>query len=150
MRGLKNNRIARLNMEIKLLTDPETFPSQEVLKSALGKTYSVFAALEAQLTQDEFALTFNWRYYNDYKAWLCKVAYKKKTVFWLSVWKGFFKTSFFFLKRHMEGIAELDIAEESYLMEKEWGKMIPVIFNVRSKKQFADLFKVVEFKKAAK
>ena len=137
-------------MEIKQLTDPEIFPSQEVLKSALGKAYSVFEALESQLTQDEFALTFNWRYYNDYKEWLCKVAYKKKTIFWLSVRKGFFKTSFFFLKRHIEGIEALNIGEDSYLMEQEWAKMISIIFNVRSKRQFSDLFKMVRFKKGAK
>ncbi|PKP08994.1 MAG: hypothetical protein CVU09_13085 [Bacteroidetes bacterium HGW-Bacteroidetes-4] len=36
-----------------------------------------------------------WRYYNDGKAWLCKVSYKKKTVFWLSVWEAYFKVAFY-------------------------------------------------------
>ena len=137
-------------MEIQLLREPEIFPSKEVLKNLLGKVYDVFETLETQVTQSDFALTLDWHYYNDGKSWLCKVCYKKKTVFWLSVWDGFFKTSFFFLERHMEGIAALDINKNSFIIEKEWGKMIPLIFNIKNKKQFPDLLKMVEFKKKAK
>jgi hypothetical protein len=106
--------------------------------------------MEAQLMQPEFGLAFEWRYYKDSKAWLCKVAHKKKTVFWLSVWDGFFKTSFFFLERHLEGIAVLAIDESCCMVEKEFGKMIPFIFSISSKKQLPDVLKMVQFKKAAK
>ena len=135
-------------MEKQLLIEREIFPSEEVLKAVLGNVYSVYEALETQLTQD--GITFVWHYYKDSKSWLCKVANKKKTVFWLSVWDGFFKTSFFFLERHLEGIAALAIAENSYTMEKEWGKMIPFLFNISSQKQFPDLLKMIQYKKAAK
>jgi hypothetical protein len=137
-------------METQLLREQEISPSKEILKEALGKVYNVLEELETRLTQDEFALTFDWHYYRDSKAWLCKVSHKKKTVFWLSVWDGFFKTSFFFLERHMEGISVLKINENSFTIEKEWGKMIPLIFNINSKKQFPDLLKMVEFKKKSK
>jgi hypothetical protein len=137
-------------METMLLTNPAIFPSNEVLKDALGKAAGAFEELETQLTNAEFALSFNWHYYKDSKGWLCKVAHKKKTIFWLSVWNGFFKTSFFFLERHLEGIAALDTDENSFTMEKEWGKMIPLIFNIDNKKQLADLIKIVKFKKEAK
>ena len=137
-------------METQLLRQPEIFPSGEVLKEALGEAYNVLEDLEKLLTQEEFALTFNWHYYNDGKSWLCKVSHKKKTVFWLSVWDGFFQTSFFFLERHLEGIAALQIEENSYTMAKEWGKMIPVIFKIKNKKQIPGLLKMVEFKKKAK
>ena len=137
-------------METQLLRESEIFPSKEVLKHALGKVYDVLEALETTLTQDEFALTFDWHYYKDSKGWLCKVSHKKKTIFWLSVWDGFFKTSFFFLERHLEGIAALQTNENSFTLEKEWGKMIPLIFNINDKKQLSDLLKVIEFKKKAK
>ena len=137
-------------MEIQLLREPEIFPSKEVLKNVLGDVYSVLEELETRLTQDEFGLTFDWKHYKDSKAWLCKVCHKKKTVFWLSVWEGFFKTSFFFLERHLEGIAALEIDNNNFKLEKEWGKMIPLIFNINDKKQFPDLLKIIMFKKAAK
>ena len=126
-------------MEIQLLKEQEIFPSVEVLKYALD---SVLEELETLLTQDEFALSFEWRNYRDSKAWLCKVSHKKKTIFWLSVWEGFFKTSFFFLERHLEGIAALEMDENSCKMEKEWDKMIPFIFNINDKSQFSDFLKM--------
>jgi len=137
-------------MEIRLLTEQETFPSKEVLRDTLGNVYEVFEDLETQLSQNEFALIYDWHYYKDSKGWLCKVCHKKKTIFWLSVWDGFFKTSFFFLERHLEGIADLNIAENSFVIEKEWGKMIPLIFNISNQKQFPDLLKIISFKKASK
>ena len=128
-----------------LLREPETYPSGEVLKNLLGSAYEALEELEMHS-----GLTFEWRYYKDSKAWLCKVCHKKKTVFWLSVWDGFFKTTFFFLERHLEGIAALEIDTNSYELQKEWGKMIPFIFNIRNNQQLSDLLKMVAFKKAAK
>ena len=137
-------------METQLLREQEVFPSKEVLKSLLGKVFDVLEAFETRLTQDDFALTFDWHYYKDGKSWLCKVSHKKKTVFWLSIWDGFFKTSFFFLERHLEGIAALGIDDNSYKFEKEWGKMIPLLFCVSDKKQLPDLLTMVAFKKMSK
>jgi hypothetical protein len=137
-------------MENMLLQDPEIFPSKEVLRYVLGKVYAIFEELETLLVQDEFALTFDWHYYKDSKGWLCKVSFKKKTVFWLSIWEGFFKTSFFFLERHLEGIAALQLDENSCRLEKEWGKMFPLIFNIHNNQQLSDLLKVIEYKKKAK
>ena len=137
-------------MEIQLLKEQEIYPSEEVLKSVLGEVYSVFEELKTRLAQDEFALTFEWRYYRDSKSWLCKVCHKKKTIFWLSVWEGFFKIGFFFLERHLEGIAALEMNENNYTVEKEVGKLIPFIFNINDKRQFSDLLKIIRFKKTAK
>jgi hypothetical protein len=137
-------------METQLLREQEIFPSKEVLKNVLGEVYEVLEELETILAHDKFALTFDWHYYKDSKGWLCKVCHKKKTVFWLSVWDGFFKTSFFFLERHLEGIAALQIDDNSFTVEKEWGKMIPLIFNINDKNKFPDLLKVIEFKKKSK
>ena len=132
-----------------LLREQGIYPSKEVLSQTLGEVYSVLESLEMQLTA-KFGLTFDWHYYKDSKGWLCKVAHKKKTIFWLSVWDGFFQTSFFFLDRHLEGIAALEMDENSFTMAKEWGKMIPFIFKISDKTHLPDLLKMVEFKKNAK
>ena len=58
--------------------------------------------------------------------------------------------SFFFLERHMGGIEALGLSRNGFVVEKEWGKMIPLIFDIRDEGQFSDLLKVVEFKKKAK
>ena len=129
-----------------LLRDAFIEPTETVLKDMLEDVYAVYKKLQ-QLTPE---LSYDWHYYKDSKGWLCKVSYKKRTVFWLSVREGFFKTSFFFLERHLEGIAALGIKAGSFSREKEWGKMIPFIFDVSSEKQLPDLLKMIEFKKKAK
>ena len=140
-------------MEKQLLREPDIFPSKEVLKDILGSVYNVLEELEARLTQDEFALTFDWHYYNDGKSWLCKVIHKKKTVFWLSIWEGFFKTTFYFMERHLECIAALDISEqikEDFCCMKPVGKLLPLQINIDKQEQIADLLKIVQYKKRAK
>ena len=140
-------------METQMLREKEIFPSKEVIKDVLGDGFDLYEMLETQITQGKNALTMDWRYYNDGKSWLCKVCHKKKTVFWLSAWDGFFKTTFFFLERHLEGIAALDISEpikEEFLQTKSVGKLLPMIIDINSREKLSDLLKVIEFKKKAK
>jgi len=140
-------------MEIQLLREPGIFPSKEVLKEALGNVYYVLEELENQLTQGETALNFDWHYYKDGKSWLCKVCHKKKTVFWLSVWKGCFRTTFYFLERHLEGIANLEISEqitENFCRTKSVGKLLPMLIHIDKQEQLTDVLKIIEFKKKAK
>ena len=96
-------------METRTLTDPAVSPSRKVLEHALGKAYSAYEDLMNTITGNNFELTPLWHYYNDGKAWLCKVQYKKKTVFWLSVWDKYFKMAFYFTEKNSKGIFELSI-----------------------------------------
>ncbi|ULQ60863.1 DUF3788 domain-containing protein [Brucepastera parasyntrophica] len=86
-------------MNNQLLRDASVFPDGKILESALGKAYPVYSEFMDTITSGEYNLEPEWRYYNDGKAWLCKIQYKKKTVLWLSVWERFFKTSFFFTEK---------------------------------------------------
>jgi hypothetical protein len=86
-----------------LLRNADTFPSDKVLKDALGDVYIVLESFLGTITNEEYHLNIDWRYYNDGKAWLGKVQHKKKTVLWLSVWEDFFKVSFFFTEKHFSG-----------------------------------------------
>ncbi len=137
-----------------LLRDADIFPSDRILEEVLGENiYNVLVSFLETVTNNENALTLEWRYYNDGKAWLGKVVHKKKTIFWLSVWEGFFKTSFFFTEKHLEAIAELDISEiikDEFAKAKTIGKLIPMIFDISKENQLGDLLTVVRFKKSLK
>ncbi|WP_308601575.1 DUF3788 family protein [uncultured Dysgonomonas sp.] len=136
-----------------LLRDADIFPSDKILEDALGEGFNVLVSFLETITNNEYALTLEWRYYNDGKAWLGKAVYKKKTIFWLSVWEGFFKTSFFFTEKHLEAIAKLDISEtikDEFAKAKTIGKLIPMIFDVNKENQLGDLLTVVWFKTSLK
>lgn len=137
-----------------LLKDPGVFPSNEVLRESLGDDiYKVLESFVETITSEEYGLVPEWRFYNDGKAWLCKAVYKKKTVLWLSVWEGFFRVSFFFTEKHLEGITALEISEtikDEFAKAKPVGRLIPMIFDVCKKEQLDDLLTVVRHKKSLK
>ena len=135
------------------LRNAEIFPSDKVLKDTLGDVYDVLISFLATITDEAYLLSFEWRYYNDGKAWLCKVQHKKKTILWLSVWEGFFKVSFFFTEKHLEAIAALDISEAiktELASAKAVGRLIPMIFNINNASQLEELLTVVRFKTTLK
>jgi hypothetical protein len=122
-------------MEKQLLRDKSTPPGDDILKNPL------YLSLTEGLQPE-------WRYYNDGRAWLCKVTDGRKTIFWFSVWEGFFRVSFYFLPRHLEGLAKVGIGHGR--LEDEWGKMIPLFYDVSDTTSIAEIRKVAEFKKKAK
>jgi len=140
-------------METKQLTDRDIFPTDDVLQDALGKRYGIFQELMAGIASPELGLTAQWRYYNDGKAWLCKVCDKKKTIFWLSVWDSCMKIAFYFTEKARSGIAELAIDEackEEFRQCEPIGKLIPLPVRVTKKKQIQDVLTIARFKKSFK
>ena len=133
---------------MQLLRDPSVFPSDEVLAEALGDSYSAYAKFTKRLPECSIEAE-EWRYYNDGKSWLSKNTHKKKTVFWLSVWDGFFKVTMFFTEKTCGGVLELKVAEE-FRTFQQMAKLKPLVISVSSGTDQDDLFKVIEYKRDLK
>jgi len=130
-------------MPVQLLAEEAIYPSDEVLAIVLGEVYPAYQALCESLSAAQIGM--EWRYYNDGKAWLCKCTHKKKTVFWLSVWEGYFQTGFFFTEKTREGVPE-----HLQSFEKPVGKLIPLVMKISDKNQLDDLMQIAEYKKNLK
>jgi hypothetical protein len=140
-------------MEAPLLKDPAVSPTKKVLENVLGKSYSAYEELMDIIENDNYGLTPQWNYYNDGKAWLCKVQFKKKTVFWLSVWDKYFKMGFYFTEKNCKGIYELDIddsVKKDFKERKPVGKLLPLTLVINKKQQLKDALKIIEYKKSLK
>lgn len=136
-----------------VLKDPATSPTKKVLENALGKTFPTYEVLMVTIESEHYSLTAQWHYYNDGKAWFCKVQFKKKTVFWLSVWDKYFKMGFYFTVKNCKGIFELDIDDnikKAFKEHKPVGKLLPLVLNINKKTQLKDALKIVEYKKSLK
>lgn len=136
-----------------MLTDPNIPPTGQLLDEILRESYPVYEAVIASVTGPGYGLEPQWRYYNDGKAWLCKMVFKKKTIFWLSVWDGFFKAGFYFVERHLHGIGELDVDPEikkALAEAKPFGTLFPVTLEMKKKEQIRDLLRLIEYKKKLK
>lgn len=135
----------------QLLKDPSIEPTNKVIAEALGNGYLAYTKFIECLVK--YDIIVEWRYYNDGKAWLARALAKKKTVFWLSVWEGFFMVSFFFTEKTKSGIQELDICteiKEKIANTSVVGKLIPLIFEVKEESQLQDIFAVIEYKRNLK
>ncbi|WP_068770700.1 DUF3788 domain-containing protein [Termitidicoccus mucosus] len=138
-------------MEKPLLNDPDIKPDADILKKALGRAHAAYETLAA--AAGAAGLEMTWNYYKDGKAWLCKVVYKKKTVFWLSAWDGYIKTGFYFTEKTRAGVAGLDVDENiktAFARAGAAGKLVPLSINVSRKAQVRDVMALAEYKKALK
>jgi hypothetical protein len=140
-------------MENRVLSDKEKLPTNELLQEVLGNCYTHYDALTQTITSPDLGLMPEWNYYNDGKSWLCKVIFKKKTIFWLSVWDKCFKTTFYFTAKTIEGVYVLDIDENIKIALKNVnmiGKLIPLTISVTNKSQITDIIKIIQYKKSLK
>ncbi len=129
------------------LTDESLFPDEQVLQNVLGKSYSAYCDL-LKLYGD-YGLTYTWRYYRDGKAWLCKVQKKKRTIVWMSAWKGYMQVCVYIPLKYIDDVYALNISTKQITKIKDTknvGKSKPCIFEIRDKKKFSDFEKLVQFK----
>jgi hypothetical protein len=129
------------------LRDENIYPDEKVLRTLLEKSYDSYSLLIELYDKND--MTYKWRYYRDGKAWLCKVQKKKKTIIWMSAWKGFMKATIYFPQKYLEKLYKLDIAEEvisKIKLTKDVGKSKPCIFEIRDKQILNDFEKVMYLK----
>ena len=129
------------------LRDENIYPDESVLSPILGKSYDAY--LDLLKLFDMHELNYEWCYYHDGKAWLCKVQKKKKTIVWMSAWSDFMQVTIYFPLRMLDLVLSLDISNESkqkIVNTKNVGKSKPCIFEVRTKDVLIDFEKVMRFK----
>lgn len=130
-----------------LLKDETIYPSPEILEEALEESYPAY--LELLDIFKEYRMEPEWRYYNDGKAWLCKVQRKKKTIIWMSAWKGFMKVTVYYPLRIIDDIYNSGISKKQIDIIKETknvGKSKPCIFELRDSSILEDIKKAIEVK----
>lgn len=144
----------------QLLRDANIEPTVGIIADGLGATNTVYVKFIEELKGYNISL-MDWRYYNDGKAWLSKGEYKwttargtnkVKPVFWLSIWEGFFKVSFFFSEKIRTELLSLPISigtKEIIKNTEATGKTmksISIIFDITDKCQLNDVYVLAEFR----
>ncbi len=113
-------------MEQHILTDSSQFPTEEVICSHLGRSKALWSLFFEYLHHDHPDFTEQWKYYLDGKSWLLKVSRKAKTVFWLSIVEGSFRTTFYFTDKAEDAIVQSSLSEElkrQYSSGKRYNKI---------------------------
>ncbi len=142
----------------QLLRDPDVQPTNDAIAQALGEANIAYNKFVNELASHNIQL--EWRYYNDGKAWLAKGLFKwtgvrggqnELTVFWLSIWKDFFKVTIYVPKKACAEAFSLpleDIVRQMIADSKQMGelKFFPLVFELRSVAMFEAIFSLADFK----
>ena len=147
--------------EHQLLRDPSIEPTSEIIAEGLGVAFKPYSVFISEL--ENYGITLmDWRFYNDGKAWLSKGEYKwttprgankVKPIFWLSIWEGFFRISFFFSTSVQAELQDLPISQETKELiksAKAMGKtmrFIPVVMDIKTTQQLGDVYNIAQFRK---
>jgi hypothetical protein len=136
-------------MDAHCLNDQKIYPDDDVLAQVLGKTKASWDALGTLLKTDYPLASAEWRYYRDGKSWLCKVTQKKKTLCWLSVHKGFFRTTFYFGDKVESAIVQSQLSEtikDEWLHRERIGKIRPISLSIRKRADLKTVQALLEIK----
>ncbi len=129
------------------LRDESIYPDDDVLQSILDKSFPAYRKLLDLFTEHD--MNIEWRYYRDGKAWLCKVQRKKKTIVWMSAWKGFLQATIYFPEKYIDKVFELDISEalkDNFRSTKNAGKSKPCTFQIGDESILNDFGTVMKYK----
>ncbi len=146
----------------QMLRNPDIAPSSDVIAKALGEANYAYTKFINEI--EKYDIQIDWRYYNDGKAWLAKGLFKyrgvrggqnAKTIFWLSIWDGYFKVTIYIPERARAEVLSLPLDHEVKLRildSQQMGKLkfFPIVFDLCSNEVFEQLFLIVEFSKSIK
>jgi hypothetical protein len=74
-------------------------------------------------------------------------------IFWLSIWEGFFKVSFFYSTSALIELQNLPISQEAKEIitnAKPMGqkmRFIPVVIDIKTDQQLSDVYTIAQFRK---
>jgi hypothetical protein len=140
-------------MEKPVLSDKSKTPTDEVVFSHIGKAKPLWLAFFAHVEKAHPDIQKEWRYYNDGKSWLMKATRKTRTVFWLSISAGGFRTTFYFGGKAEPTIlasAIPDELKEQYTKGRRFGRIRAVTVVIRNKKDVENAGKMIPLKLACK
>ena len=139
-------------MEKIVLSDPDVFPTFELLSKVLGEKIDLFHQTLEYLKIEIPEVDPEWNYYRDGKSWLLKVLSNKKPFCWIFVYEKGLKTTFYINGKYEEYIIESDLPEDlkkAYL-ESNGKKIRSLSVNIEKEKDIHAFKKLVKVKKKTK
>ena len=139
--------------EKPVLTDKDLFPSEEVIFTHIGKAKNLWVSLFEHIHSRHPDFSETWKFYRDGNCWLLKVSQKKKTVFWLSVLKNSFRTTFYFSEKAEEMIIDAAVSEhlkELYRNAEKSARLRGLTISWKKRNDLEDAKALIEIKSAMK
>ena len=140
-------------MDEPCLTDETEYPDDEVLERYLGDAKSAWDSFATYLESRYPNFSGEWRYYNDGKSWLYKVTKKTKTICWVGVYRGKFKTTFYFPDRAESHIVNSSLRKryiEQFVNARHYGKTRALTVDIRKVSDLSTTKKLIAIREDLK
>jgi hypothetical protein len=140
-------------MEPLVLTDKSVFPNDELVFSHLGQNSQYWQKLLHAVRTRYPDVQEIWNYYNDGKRWLFRTMQKKKTLFWIGVFDGGFRITFYFGDKAasiIEGSDLPEILKDEFRNGKRFGKIRAISLRVEGPDDIAHAIRLTELKEKIK
>ena len=90
--------------EEKVFIIKETMPNEEMINEVLGSNYAHLQEIRLFIAEEIGDTTEEWKFYGKKLGWTLKKFYKKRNLFFIGTYRGYFKISFVFGERAAENV----------------------------------------------
>lgn len=99
-------------IEEKVFLTKETMPDEEMINEALGPNYAHLQAIRRFIAEEIGDTSEEWKYYGKKLGWTLKKFYKKRNLFFIGIYRGYFKLALVFGERAAKNVFDSSIAAE--------------------------------------
>ena len=97
--------------EEKVFNKKDYMPDEEMVRKALGSSYAYLENIR-QFVKEEIGETVEeWKFYGQKLGWTLKKYLKKRNLFFIGMYPGYFRIAFVFGDRAANNVFDSDIAE---------------------------------------
>jgi hypothetical protein len=87
----------------------ETQPDEEMIKKALGEGYIYFENLRWIVDDEIGPTTREWKFYGEKLGWTLKTFLKRRNLYFISIYDGYFKIAFVFGEKAAKSVLDSGI-----------------------------------------
>ena len=98
--------------EEKVFMTKEVMPDEEMNNEALGANYAHIQAIRLFIAEEIGDTSEEWKFYGKKLGWTLKKFFKKRNLFFIGIYKGYFKIAFVFGERAAKNVFDSGIAAE--------------------------------------
>lgn len=133
----------------KLFMDKSIQPNEESIKEALGLKYKYWKEMRTSLDKKYEDLKEEWKYYGQKSGWTLKIFYKKRNLFFFSVYEDYFLIAFVFGDKAVDTISKSNLPAkltDELVTSKKYAEGRGLRIEVRGKTDVKIILKLVEIK----
>ncbi len=96
----------------KVFFDKDLVPNEDMISEALGSVYAELEAIRRQNRESIGETREEWKYYGLKNGWSLKTFLKKRNLYFIGIYQGYFRIAFVFGEKAFQAIMDSDLSAE--------------------------------------